>query len=121
MLDPSEHTDGDRHFLQFECKQCNRTQKTGEGDELDNCVYRTDYTTKAENLRVDPECIKDPTLCRRRDIECKFCQHTEAVSYTQVTKERLNLIFVCTRCTGHWFRGEGAKDEAEEFSDDSVQ
>ena len=121
MLDPREKTQGDKHSLQFECKQCNSIQRTGEGDEHDYCVYRTDYTAKAEKLQVDPECISDPTLSRRRDVLCPFCEHQEAVSYTQVTKEKLNLIFVCTGCKKYWLRGEGAKDEAEVFSDDSAQ
>lgn len=85
---------------------------------MDNCVYRTDYTMRAENLHVDPECIKDPTLTRRRDIECKWCRHNEAVSFTQVTKEKLNLIFVCTKCTKHWQKGEGRLDENQVYSDD---
>ena len=82
MLDPREKTEGERHYLQFECKHCTRVQNTGEGDEHDYCVYRTDYTAKAEKLQVDPECISDPTLSRRKDIECPFCKHEEAVSYT---------------------------------------
>ena len=113
MLDPREQTVGLKHYLQFECKQCNRIQKTGENEEHHNCVYRTDYTAKAEKLQVDPECISDPTLSRRKDILCPFCKHTEAVSYTQVTKEKLNLIFVCTGCKNNWLRGQGAMDEAE--------
>ena len=69
---------------------------------------------------MDPECIKDPTLARRRDICCKWCQHNEAVSFTQVTKDRLNLIFVCTRCAKHWQKGEGPNDEQEAFSDEEA-
>ena len=33
--------------------------------------------------------------------------------------QKMNLIFVCTKCTGQWFKGQGTKDEAEEFSEDS--
>lgn len=77
---------------------CHHYERAAEGDEVDNCVYRTDYTTRAENLHVDPECIKDPTLSRRKDIQCKYCGHNEAVTFTQATKDRLNLIFVCTKC-----------------------
>lgn len=111
MLEPKEYSQDDRFFLQYECKLCNRSQRALEGSEMDNCVYRTDFTMRTENLQVDPECIKDPTLARRRDICCKWCQHNEAVSFTQVTKDRLNLIFVCTRCAKHWQKGEGPKDE----------
>ena len=119
MLDPREQIVGENHYLQFMCKQCNRSQRAVEGSEVENCVYRTDYTAKAENLQVDADCIKDPTLSRRRDILCKWCQHNEAVSFTQVTKEKLNLIFVCTRCTRHWQKGEGQQDEAEIYTEDS--
>ena len=117
MLEPKEHIQDERHFLQFECKLCKRYQRAQEGCELENCVYQTDYGTRAENLQVDPECVKDPTLTRRRDVECKHCKHNEAVSFTQVTKERLNLIFVCCKCRGWWQKGEGAKDQLEMYSD----
>ena len=76
---------------------------------------------RAENLLVDPECVKDPTLQRRQDVECKHCGHNEAVSYTQPTKDRMTLIFVCTRCTQYWTKGEGQQDDHEIFSDDSAQ
>ena len=119
MLEAKEHrADEDRRFLQFECKMCNNYQRAAEGSEMDNCVYRTDFTMRAENLHVDPECIKDPTLSRRKDVECKWCGHSEAVTFTQPTKDKLNLIFVCTRCTQHWSKGEGAKDDNEQFSED---
>ena len=82
MLEPREHIVSERHYLQFECKLCARAQRAEEGNEIDNCVYRTDYTVRAENLQVDLECVKDPTLTRRRDVECKFCAHNEAVTFT---------------------------------------
>ena len=82
MLEPREVTVGDRHYLIFECKLCSRSQKAVEGNELENCVYRTDYTMKAENLSVDPESVKDPTLTRRKDVCCKWCSHNEAVTFT---------------------------------------
>jgi DNA-directed RNA polymerase subunit M/transcription elongation factor TFIIS len=119
LLDPKEHTLGDKSLLQFECKHCARTQRVTEGSEVENCVYRTDYTVRAEALLVDPECVKDPTLTRRKDMQCKWCNYNEAVSFTQVTAQKLNMIFVCTRCSKWWAKGEGKKDEAELFSDDS--
>ena len=118
MLEPREFKHGDRSSLQFDCKLCNSYCRAQDNDEMDNCVYRTDYTTRAENLHVDPECIKDPTLSRRRDVVCKWCSHNEAVTFTQPTKDRLNLIFVCCKCARHWTKGEGEKDEEEVFSDD---
>ena len=117
MLEAMEYRQDDLRYLRFECNLCNTYQKAAEGSEVDNCVYRTDFSMRAENLIVDPECIKDPTLSRRKDVECKYCGHNEAVTFTQPTKTKLNLIFVCTRCTQHWSKGEGAKDENEEFSD----
>ena len=69
MLEPQEHrSEGDNSYLQFVCNMCHHYERAATGDEVDNCVYRTDYTTRAENLNVDPECIKDPTLSRRKDI-----------------------------------------------------
>ena len=94
---------------------------TNENSEADNCVYRTDFTMRAENLQVDPECVKDPTLTRRKDVVCKWCGYHEAVSYTQPTKDKMTMIFVCTRCQQHWTKGEGQKDDHETFSDDSDQ
>jgi len=58
---------------------------------------------------VDPECIKDPCLSRRRGQPCKKCGHNEAVTFTNPTKDRMNLIFVCTNCKYYW-----RKDELDE-------
>lgn len=119
MLEAKEYkADEDRHYLQFECKLCNSYQRAQENDEVDNCVYKTDFTMRAENLIVDPECIKDPTLSRRKDVQCKWCGHNEAVTFTQPLKDKLNLIFVCCKCARHWSKGEGLLDENEHFSDD---
>ena len=82
-------------------------------------MYRTDFTAREEKLIIDPECIKDPTLTRRRDVECKWCQNNEAVSYTQVTTNKLYLVFVCCKCTKYWVKGQGRKDDDEEFSEDT--
>ena len=99
MLEAMEYKDGDNRYLRFECNICNKYQKAIEGSEVDNCVYMTDFSMRAEKLIVDPECIKDPTLSRRKDVQCPFCGHNEAVTFTQPTKIKLNLVFVCTRCT----------------------
>ena len=122
MLEAKEHRgDSDRKFLQFECKLCNNYQRAAEASEVDNCVYRTDFTMRAENVHVDPECVKDPTLQRRQDVQCKWCGHYEAVCYTQPTKDKMTLIFVCTKCTQYWTKGEGMQDDNESFSEDSCE
>ena len=97
MMDAKETRASDtQRWLQFECKLCGFVQKAKENDEVDNCVYRTDFSERAENLKVDPECINDPTLTRRKDIQCPMCRGNEAVTFTQLTKGGLSLIFVCT-------------------------
>ena len=121
MLDAKEHKSEDQCYLKFECKLCNNYTTAAEHSEIDNCVYRTDFTMRAENLQVDPECVKDPTLQRRQDVECKHCGHHEAVCFTQPTKDRMTLIFVCTNCKKYWTKGEGERDDQEEFSSDSDQ
>ena len=62
----------------------------------------------SETFNVDPECIKDPTLKRNKNVKCKapHCDSTEAVTFTNPTKERMNLIYVCTKCTHHWRKTE---------------
>ena len=72
----------DQRWLQFECKFCGHSVKAAVGDEVDNCVYRTDFSERAEALKVDPECINDPTLTRRKDVECPKCEGNEAVTFT---------------------------------------
>ena len=121
MLDAKEHKGDNSRFLKFECKLCNYYWDAPERSEVDNCVYRTDFTMRAENLQVDPECVNDPTLARRQDVICKHCGHNEAVNYTQPTKDRMKLIFVCTACKQYWCKGEGQMDDNEEFSEDSDQ
>ena len=121
MLDPKEMRNDQRPYLVFECRLCNRQQYTNETSESDNCVYRTDFTMRAENLQVDPECVKDPTLTRRKDVKCPWCDHHEAVNYTQPTKDKMTMIFVCTRCQQYWTKGGGELDDNEFFSDYSDQ
>ena len=111
--------------LVYECSQCRNLEKAREGDEWDNCVYKQDYGNGqndggAFKFAIDKECIKDPTLQRRNDIRCpnpNICLSTQAVTFSQPTKDRLNLIFVCTRCTFNW-RKE-AKDIDPSIMDDS--
>jgi DNA-directed RNA polymerase subunit M/transcription elongation factor TFIIS len=71
----------------------------------------------AEKFYVDKECIKDPTLSRSKDVDCKQCGHHEAVTFTHPTKDRINLIFVCTNCTFNWKKEDppkaAEKDKAE--------
>ena len=84
MLEPKETKldNEDSYILEYWCKLCNRHEQATRGSEADNCVYKTDFTARAENFAVDSECIKDPTLARRRDIECPHCKYNEAVSFT---------------------------------------
>ena len=107
MLEPVEVRDdygtGENYMLVYRCKICNKEERTDENNEADNCVYKTDFSARSENLIVDTECVRDPTLARHRDIVCEKCTHNEAVSFTQVTKENLNLIFVCCNCR-HWWK-----------------
>jgi DNA-directed RNA polymerase subunit M/transcription elongation factor TFIIS len=69
-------------------------------------VYKSEHTNLSDRFIVDKECIKDPTLSRRKNVNCKKCGHNEAVNFTNPTKDRMNLIFVCTKCTHHWKKEE---------------
>ena len=71
-----------------------------------------------EAQHVDRECIKDPTLARRRDMNCERCGHYESVTFTQPTKDRMNLIFVCTRCTHYWKKEPTLEELNAKDSDD---
>ena len=63
-------------------------------------------------MNVDKECIKDPTLSRRKNLDCKKCGFNEAVTFTNPTKDKMSLIFVCLRCTYSWM-----KDSIDEKND----
>ena len=48
MLDAKEtRGEDDRRNLTFECKICNNAIRIREGDEVENCVYRTEFTMRA--------------------------------------------------------------------------
>ena len=104
--------------LVYDCRICSNFEKTRAGDEQDNCVYKSDHNKLQEHVHVDPECVKDPTLSRRKNIACPRCRHTEAVTFTQPTKDRMNLIFVCIKCQHDW-RKDQFDDEQIQLSDDS--
>ena len=72
-------------------------------------MYKSEVARMSEKVTaVDPECIKDPTLSRNKNVRCKNrnCDSTEAVTFTNPTKERMNLIYVCTVCTYSWKKDE---------------
>ena len=120
MLDAKEvRIEDDRRYLTFECKICNNAIRIRDHDEMENCVYRTEFTMRAQKMKIDPECIKDPTLTRRGDVLCPYCGHNEAVTFTQGVGDKVQLVFVCTHkdCKQHWFKRE--EDENEVFSEDS--
>ena len=90
MLDAKEVRDELKgRYLTFECKICNNAIRIKEGDEVENCVYRTEFTMRAQKMKVDPECIKDPTLTRRGDVLCPYCGHEEAVTFTQSVGDKV--------------------------------
>ena len=112
--------------LIFDCRICGRSEKAIEGDEWDHCVYMEDHTAQEAGSmpigrlrQVDRDIINDPTLMRRNDVTCpnSSCQHTQAVTYTQPTTDRLNLIFVCTKCAYHWKKE--ALDPSTDIMDES--
>lgn len=116
MLQPVEMMIGEDPKLVYKCRICGHHDKAREGDEADHCVYRsgeaeTDAASGSAQSSfkfvVDRECIKDPTLSRQKDVRCRKCQHQEAVTFTIPAKDRLNLIFVCTKCTYSWRKEEG--------------
>ena len=110
MLQPKEEIiDQGVGRLVYYCRICGYFEKAKPLDQTDNCVYKSEQTNISENYVVDKECIKDPTLSRRKNLDCGKCHHTEAVTFTNPTKDRMNLIFVCTRCTHYW-----RKDELDE-------
>lgn len=102
--------------LVYDCRICGYFEKAKPDDESDNCVYKSEQSNMSEKFYVDKECIKDPTLSRRKNLSCKKCLHNEAVTFTNPTKDRMNLIFVCTKCTYHWRKEE--LDENDVLSED---
>lgn len=111
MLYPKERTGEDKigHLI-YDCRICGYFERAKPGNEADNCVYKSEFSKMSEKFNVDPECVKDPTLSRTKNIRCmnkkKECDGTEAVTFTNPTKERMNLIYVCTKCTFHWRKEE---------------
>lgn len=60
----------------------------------------------SDKMIVDTECIKDPALARVHGTSCKRCGCAKAVTFINPTKDRMNLIFVCTQCTHSWRKDE---------------
>ena len=122
MLQPKEERlsdENDTTRLVYECRICGHRDRAKAGDEADHCVYRSSEqqtsTTAGEGgaedtsaffFQVDKECVKDPTLSRQKNVCCRKCKHNEAVTFINPTKDRMNLIFVCTKCTYYWRKEE---------------
>jgi DNA-directed RNA polymerase subunit M/transcription elongation factor TFIIS len=92
--------------LIYDCRICGYFEKAKIGDEVDNCVYKSEHQKLSDRFYVDKECIKDPTLSRRKNVLCSKCGHTEAVTYTNPTKDRMTLIYVCAACAHSWRKDE---------------
>ena len=104
----------------YDCRICGYFEMAKPGDEADNCVYRSEHSKMSDKFFVDRECIKDPCLSRRRGRPCVKCGHNEAVTYTNPTKDRMNLIFVCTNCTHYWRKEELDENDVLESSDSEL-
>ena len=117
MLQPKEQKveDGEICRLVYDCRICGYFEKAKKDDEQDHCVYRSSEQQQSAQVTggaagdsqsffflVDKECVKDPTLSRRKDVICQKCQNQEAVTFTNPTKDRMKLIFVCTKCSNYW-------------------
>ena len=70
MLYPKEHM-YDEHAgtsrLIYDCRQCGYHEKARDGDEWDNCVYKSDFnqgdaTHISSIFKIDKDIVKDPTL-----------------------------------------------------------
>jgi DNA-directed RNA polymerase II subunit RPB9 len=141
MLQPKEQrTEQDIARLIYDCRICGYFEKAKPDDEADHCVYRSSEPQQSASsavqaiggagssgeapkffFHVDKECVKDPTLSRRKDVNCPRCEHNEAVTFMNPTKDRMNLIFVCTKCTYYWRKEQPKKGEEVVFSSDEEE
>ncbi len=106
MLQPKEEKISESESrLIYDCRICGNFEKAKPMDQIDNCVYKSETAKdSAIDIKVDRECIKDPTLSRNRNVECIKCQHHEAVTFTNPSKQRMALIYVCTKCGFSWVK-----------------
>ena len=92
-----------------------------EGNEYDNCVYRTDLEAKAKQLILNEDIVDDPTLSKRNVAKCenpkKQCPNKEVVTFYHVTNDQFSLIYCCTKCAYAW-RMTG-KDETYDIASES--
>ena len=99
MLYPKE--DKQRKVLMFACRYDTYTEPAPSP-----IVWRHGGQTEQDQLAiVKSDVINDPTLQRSYDAHCEKCGGTEAVFFrVQASKQRLNLIFVCTNpeCCHKW-------------------
>ena len=61
---------------------------------------------KALQLVINFDIVDDPTLQKRTIEKChnknKACNNREVVCFQQITQERFDLIYVCTKCREPW-------------------
>ena len=71
MLYPKEQIYEEGHQiarLVYDCRICGYFEKAREGDEWDNCVYKSDHNSAeaggnfSRMFKIDRDIIKDPTL-----------------------------------------------------------
>ena len=121
MLYADEAEDGDGWGLFYKCKICDYQERAQDGNEFENCVYKTDLEAKATNLVVSQDIVHDPTLQKRVIDKClntnKVCKNKEVVTFYHITKENFDLIYVCTKCKFLWRQRE--IDDKYDIGDES--
>ena len=58
--------------LVYKCRICQKvTEKAQQGNEFENCVYKTDLEAKLTELVINPDIVDDPTLQKRAIKQCQ--------------------------------------------------
>ena len=111
--------------LYYQCKVCDYQERAIEGNEFEHCVYKVDIEAKETQLIINPEIVDDPTLQKRNIDQCKnekkSCNGKEVVCFNQITADRFDLIYMCTKCR-HWWRmreKDSNYDTSSEEEDDN--
>ena len=96
----------DEKVLFYKCKTCDYQERALEGNEYENCVYKTDMEAKAMALIINQDVVDDPTLQKRNIDKCenpnRACNNKEVVCFNHITTDRFDLIYVCTKCRHYW-------------------
>ena len=102
ILEPTELVDQRSLVFKCNCEGCGYQETPNDGGEIDkndNLIYKREFNTSGATENTDPDFSLDPTMPRKKNVECPKCGYTEAAFFVdkESAEKKLLLRYICGR------------------------